>query len=493
MERRKFIQGASLVAAVAFASQAKAQTSSSTTYINVMDYGATGNGSTDDSGAFKSAIAALQSANGGTLLVPAGKYLLKSTVNVTLSNMRIQGEGAVSWIINGQASAPAIQFGDGANSYFGCGVFDLTFGQAAGVSASIGNAGLSMLKVGQSWVERCSCIPYPASLYTGFYFNNSSQMFMTGNQATSCMAAGYFWTNNCLDMYLTNSRSDASGIGFHIQDSAGFYFTNAAGWNNGMAWSLDTAGGGGNSNLFFTNCIGDTSGSVNWNITSATVAFFADCWGSTQQNTQVNTWASGFYLNGTGVRDISFSGGTALYNNSHGMTIDGGATNIQITGFQFGSPSSIGTGNGRSASGGHGLFIGNATGVVVDASLFAGNHGYGLNNGSGVNVDVAHCTFTGNATGPINGNGTASSYRNNRGYNPVGGNAATPSLPTSGAAVANATNVDCSVYLTGSISNVSIDGQNTGLSGSALTVFLPAGSSIAVSYSGSPTWKWLGH
>jgi hypothetical protein len=175
------------------------------------------------------------------------------------------------------------------------------------------------------------------------------------------------------------------------------------------------------------------------------------------------------------------------------MAIDGGASNIQITGFQFGSPSSIGTGNGRSASGGRGLFIGNATGVVVDASLFAGNHGYGLNNGSGVDVDVAHCTFTGNATGAINGNGIASSYRSNRGYNPVGGNIATPSFPASGVAITNATNVDCSVYLTGSIGGVSIDGQNMGLSGSALTIFLPAGSSITVSYTGTPTWKWFGH
>lgn len=48
MERRKFIQRASVVAAMAIASQTKAQ-SNSAAYFNVMDYGAIGNETTDDS------------------------------------------------------------------------------------------------------------------------------------------------------------------------------------------------------------------------------------------------------------------------------------------------------------------------------------------------------------------------------------------------------------------------------------------------------------
>ena len=494
MERRHFVGalGAALVTA-GMSRSAQAATSSSN-YVNVMDYGATGNGTTDDSGAFNSAVSALKAGGGGTMFVPAGKYLLNSTVVVAQSNTRIQGVGAESWIVNGQAASAAIQFGDGKSIYYSCGVFDLTFGQASNVPAMSGNRGLAMFQIGQSWVERCICTPYPGAQYDGFYFNNCSQMFFSGNQATGCIDSGFYWTNLCVDMYLVNTRSDGSGIGFKIEDSAGFYVANAAGYSNGTAWSLVTAGGGGNANLFFSNCIGDTSAQVNWNITNCTAAYFDNCWGSTQQNAQTNTWASGIYLNGPNVTDITFCGGTALYNNCHGVSVDGGAARIIFSGFQFGD---VTNGNGRSASGGHGLFIGNASDIRVIGSLFSTNTSYGLNNGSGVNIDVSQCTFLGNHLGAINSTSPRAAtcaYRNNRGFNPVAGAVTTPAVPASSGSVVNATYVDCTVYISGgSVTGVSINGTSIGLSGAGLSVFLPAGASISLTYSATPSWHWIGH
>jgi hypothetical protein len=50
-------------------------------YINVKDYGATGNGSTDDTTAIQNAINALPN-SGGVVLFPVGNYKVSSTVNV---------------------------------------------------------------------------------------------------------------------------------------------------------------------------------------------------------------------------------------------------------------------------------------------------------------------------------------------------------------------------------------------------------------------------
>ena len=494
MERRHFVGALTATALALGASQSAKAATASSSYVNVMDYGATGNGSTDDSPAFKSAVAALETAGGGTLFIPVGNYLINSTVVIAHSNIRIQGTGVESWIINGQPGAAAIQFGDGTNIYYSCGAFDLAFGQASGVSAGNGNRGLSMLKMGQSWIERCVCVNYPSALYDGFYFSGCTQLMFSGNEATGCLGSGFYWSNLCVDMYIVNMRSDACGTGFKIEDSAGFYVTNAAGYSNGAAWSLVTAGGDGNTNLWFTNCLGDTSATVNWNITNCRVAFFDNCWGSTQQSAQANTWASGFYLNGANVKDITFTGGTALYNNAHGVSIDGGAARILFSGFLFGDSTN---GNGRSASGGNGLFIGTASDIRVVGSLFSGNNGYGLANGGGANVDISQSTFLGNLLGTLHS--TTSSpgtccYRDNRGFNPLAGNVVTPSLPASGSAVTNGTSVDCTAYLSGGqVTNVAINGTSTGLSGSALTVFIPAGGSVAVTYSTAPSWRWMGH
>ncbi|MEU8588977.1 glycosyl hydrolase family 28-related protein [Streptomyces sp. NPDC048664] len=48
-------------------------------WINVLDYGATGNGSTDDTTALQSAIGAVP-ASGGTVVFPAGTYKISSAL-----------------------------------------------------------------------------------------------------------------------------------------------------------------------------------------------------------------------------------------------------------------------------------------------------------------------------------------------------------------------------------------------------------------------------
>lgn len=61
--------------------------------VNVKDYGATGDGSTDDTTAFTNAIAALSSTN-NTLLIPPGRYKLTSQLSISNGDISIWGAGA---------------------------------------------------------------------------------------------------------------------------------------------------------------------------------------------------------------------------------------------------------------------------------------------------------------------------------------------------------------------------------------------------------------
>ena len=58
--------------------------------VSVKDFGAVGDGTTDDTNAFNSALTAL--ANGGTLLIPLGRYLITDTLTLN-TGITIQGQG----------------------------------------------------------------------------------------------------------------------------------------------------------------------------------------------------------------------------------------------------------------------------------------------------------------------------------------------------------------------------------------------------------------
>jgi hypothetical protein len=73
--------------------------------LNIMDFGAVGNGTTDDSAAMTAALAALP-ANGGTIVIPAGVniYLDTTSYTFTIPNIVIQGEGENSKITSNVTS-----------------------------------------------------------------------------------------------------------------------------------------------------------------------------------------------------------------------------------------------------------------------------------------------------------------------------------------------------------------------------------------------------
>jgi parallel beta-helix repeat protein len=70
--------------------------------INVLDFGATGDGTTDDTSAF---TAALTAATGKSLFIPSGSYSVSSTMTIP-SNTRVFGEGLTSEIKRDTTATP---------------------------------------------------------------------------------------------------------------------------------------------------------------------------------------------------------------------------------------------------------------------------------------------------------------------------------------------------------------------------------------------------
>ncbi len=75
--------------------------------VNVMAYGAKGDGVTDDSAAFNAAIASL-GGNGGTIIVPSGKFAIN--ILITQPNVRIEGQSAYGGNASGSSSSAGVKF-----------------------------------------------------------------------------------------------------------------------------------------------------------------------------------------------------------------------------------------------------------------------------------------------------------------------------------------------------------------------------------------------
>ena len=95
-------------------------------WIDVVGYGAVGNGIADDTGAINSAIAALP-ATGGIIYFPPGVYLVSGTIPIVQSSVRLMGSGiGVSVIQQSSTTLDTISFGNGSTLFSYLSVSDLS-------------------------------------------------------------------------------------------------------------------------------------------------------------------------------------------------------------------------------------------------------------------------------------------------------------------------------------------------------------------------------
>jgi Pectate lyase superfamily protein len=282
--RRRFLGTAAGAAAVsaavigaaeaAGASPAQAQSTSEAGWYDVTDYGAKGDGSTDDTAAIQAAITAAQkNVYGGVVYFPIGRYVVSAPLVVTASDILILGTGALATMggagyddgksttimpaaawARGSASQPACILFDAVTAGTGlnrCGVERLaingsnlpsttqmhgivTYGYVGAFSitgcivaaiANTSSAGITNATGPSTTAQGSSII---RNLVQGVggdgYDLAGGDLTVEHCHAQGCGGNGFSISTDCGDTRITDCRGDLSGLnGFYINVPCGEY------------------------------------------------------------------------------------------------------------------------------------------------------------------------------------------------------------------------------------------------------------------------------
>ena len=150
--------------------------------VSVLEFGARGDGVTDDTAAIQAALN-----TGRVVYLPAGTYLVSSTLAITLNNTGIRGDGYGSVIKTTSATADIFLIGDGTTEISG-----LIFSEFALWSSVTKTAGVAFncrYVTNSTWFGvACGAIDFYVAnsnahrLYDGFFFNRFSQCSIEGGE-----------------------------------------------------------------------------------------------------------------------------------------------------------------------------------------------------------------------------------------------------------------------------------------------------------------------
>lgn len=382
--------------------------------INVLDYGAVGDGVTDDTAAIQAAIDAAESAGGGLIYFPTGIYLIISALAITAGseNIFFQGQGISSEIKTNSGTDNVFTIGNTATATRN--IWFRDFGITASVAKSAGWA-FYMGRTNRSGFENVHLSPFEDSqnLYDGIHFDFYDQVAILGGSV-----------NVSNDGVQCNGDSDQTkGANLTIDNG-----TKISTGNDGLVM----AGAAGGVKLGIVDIISCTRFGIeiNQSVTAAgnreltlSPNVSIDSCGnsgirvSTDGITRfraVGTWvASNNTTAGTSAIEITETQtvnphfiftGARIYNNfQNGLTVNKGT--VIVTGCEIQN-------NGRTAGDGIAFPNANLTKAVISGNLIADNGAYGIDIAAGAdNFSIRGNTFSGNVTAHINDAGTAGPTR----------------------------------------------------------------------------------
>ena len=376
-------------------------------FVSVKDFGAVGDGTTDDTSAIQSALN-----TGRVVLLPAGTYKVTSTLNITVNGTGLVGEGKKSVIAPNAGSTDIFLIGDGTNPCSGLIFKDFQIWPSA---ARTGGYAFNCRFICYSYfynVRIGDLNDYTANsnthrLYDGIYFDRFAQCIIEGGEIVVAQNG-----------IKTRGNADQSfGLELSIDGDLRIVFA------GGKAIWIGGASGGIYFNRFdISACRYGVycDSTLQPGITNREVFFGAGCtidsctgWGINLEATSVaileatGTWVAscGSVATGEGGIRIAPSAGVNArwtgcriqYNYQDGMALNTGAHVI--------SGCSINN-NGTGTPGGHGVLI---VGASVSSCIINGcaiNNNGNVTRGNGVSIGAAadNYSISGNR---LFGNGSA--------------------------------------------------------------------------------------
>ncbi len=397
MKRRDFINkmpvaalGLSVIAANADASTLP--TSSTSGYANVMDFGALGDGSHDDTSAIQSAIASLPTTGGGVYF-PPGVYATTATITL-VPNLSVVGFGAKAVKI-----LPKV-----------AGITVLQYISASAQPANISIAGLeidctSVANITGAYFQLAEYVSLRAMVFSGCSYSVQMDRCRYG-EVTSCISRGTPSNKaGTLKLFSANASDYIHEIkvtNYHsVNIGNGIANGHAIQIHRGVAVLVDG---------FLLND-GHVGGDVHG------VAFYGDCQGCKVSNSLVGACGGGIFLGG----DVYFPSNAIVPSFTVISSVDidqpqvagiwiAEANWITLTGGNFTSSNANTSASGVLVQKGSAL---NISSVTVNGF----STGNGILIGAGVsNITVSQCQIDACATGlgVVSGNGKNLSLMGNR-------------------------------------------------------------------------------
>jgi hypothetical protein len=419
---------------------------------NVKDYGATGNGSTDDSAAIQSAANAATAAN-GTLYFPAGAFYMGATVTIaTFGTLNIMGQG-MSTQLYCYATGPLFSF---ANSIVNLlTVKDFYIGVKRNSTTATdamfyfpggqGNSSFyNVYCVGSSGLEPATfyyCAP--GASHNSVYFINCHVYGCNQYGYVVGAGSGVYWT----DCRIIGAAGLTSTGVYLTGNMGGATFVNCDIIGHNIAIDCSQDSGTSNRQLFINQTFLDSSG-IGLNVRdSACLITVIDCWASSCTNYNIS------YLPTSDSAILTITGGTIIDAGSSGSF--GYPVGLSVNQYGIVTCSDVLFINNKAAG-----FAQNngarVTPVVIQGCRFHNNGATGISLSS--QVYSAGYTYLRDNVFDAAGGAAAQVYlgANNNATNWIEGNVGWkgylytfPTLPASTSAYTNNTGQVATIYFTG--------------------------------------------
>ena len=463
--------------------------------VNVLDWGADPTGVLDSTAAFQAALNSTSGGNKG-VIVPAGVFLISSTLTSSGSFLSLVGAGPnATYISFNSTTADLFNFSGNFIKISGIGINPTS-------AMSAGTMFVFSTTSGNIWIDQV----FASSGFNFISFTGAgaAQTFITNSVANNLKGTGINYGSSyggfgfISSLTMSNPGNSNLQYGVLCQNGGTFEWANVNVQSFGTQFAIVPPSGSVVHDVFAVNCLADgvgnsTQGGNGWFVNGGSTSsvfrvYLSNCWGG-------SNYQSGFFFEG--VSDVTISNCIAITNIQHGFYLGGSPTPVSL---DFVNCTAYG--NNFTSSGAYdGIRVDNYVSqfsikgcMVTAVQGTTNNQQYGINI-SGTNHDYYVVTDNicySNATGSIKdqGAGVNKFVRSNIGYNPL----ARTSVSVTSSPFSWSNNTGETVLLSvsgGTVSNVSVDSVLVS-SATGCVVTVSQGKTAVITYSSTPTISYAG-